>query len=162
MGRKKKDLTGLKFGRLTVIKEVGRTKHGYVLWECECECGTKKDISSATLNSGESTSCGCYWKSLWTKHGQVDSDLYAVWSMMKQRCYNENNKDYKHYGLRGITICDEWRSDFKSFYGWSLNNNYKKGLTIDRKNNDGNYEPSNCRWVTMKVQSKNKRIVKSS
>lgn len=91
------------------------------------------------------------------KHGMRNTRLYRIYNNMKQRCYNENSPDHKNYGARGITICDEWLNDFMNFYNWSINNGYKEGLTIDRINNNGNYEPSNCRWVDRKTQNRNNR-----
>lgn len=90
-------------------------------------------------------------------HGLTRHPLYVSWRSMRQRCLNKNNTAYHNYGGRGITICDEWLNDFVSFYEWALSNGYKKGYTIDRINNDGNYEPSNCRWITVKEQSYNRR-----
>lgn len=90
-------------------------------------------------------------------HGKRNTRLYCIWVSMKQRCYNKNNKDFVKYGSRGIKICDEWLNDFMSFYNWSMENSYKEDLTIDRINNNRNYEPSNCRWTTIKKQSNNRR-----
>ena len=88
-------------------------------------------------------------------HGMRRTKLYRVWCSMKERCNNTNNKSYKHYGLRGIKVCEEWAGDFKCFYDWAIANGYQEGLTIDRINVDGNYEPSNCRWVDVKTQNRN-------
>lgn len=91
------------------------------------------------------------------KHGLRHTRLYGIWLQMKNRCNNEKTARYKDYGARGITVCDEWCNDFKAFYDWSMANGYSDDLTIDRINNDGNYEPSNCRWITIKQQSRNTR-----
>ena len=91
------------------------------------------------------------------KHGLKHTRQYRIWLQMKNRCFNKNTSRYKDYGGRGITVCDEWRNDFKAFYDWSMSNGYSDDLTIDRINNDGDYEPNNCRWVTMKVQNRNSR-----
>ena len=95
-----------------------------------------------------------------TKHGLSSHKLYSIWEAMVQRCSNENNKVFKHYGKRGVNICTDWRINFMSFYNWSIDNGYKKGLTIDRINNDGNYEPNNCRWVKQSIQIRNTRRVR--
>jgi len=91
------------------------------------------------------------------KHGLRNHSLYTVWSHIKSRCYNRMNKDFINYGHRGIHICEEWLNNFENFFYWSINNDYKQGLFIDRKDNNKNYEPSNCRWVTRSVNNNNKR-----
>ena len=114
-----------------------------------------------SLLTKSTLSCGCYNKELVkkvnVKHNMSYSKLYKVWQGMKTRCYNPNFIYYCNYGSRGITICNEWLNDFKSFYDWAIDNGYKEGLTIDRINNDGNYEPSNCRWITRAEQNRNQR-----
>lgn len=156
------DLTGQRFGRLTVIKQAedhicpnGQHK---TQWLCRCECGNEVIILANSLKSGRTTSCGCILK----KHGLRNTRLYYIWRDMKKRCYNPNNKGYKNYGGRGINVCKEWLDDFQNFYNWSIANGYddkaKYGVcTIDRIDVNGNYEPSNCRWVDMKIQSRNRR-----
>lgn len=94
------------------------------------------------------------------KHGLRHDPLYGVWANMKNRCYNKNDPHYERWGGRGITVCKEWKNNFKSFYDWAVANGYRKGLTLDRIDNNGNYEPSNCRWSTIKEQNRNKRNVK--
>lgn len=94
------------------------------------------------------------------KHGLRHDPLYSVWANMKNRCYNKNDPHYERWGGRGITVCKEWRNNFKLFYDWAVANGYRKGLTLDRIDNNGNYEPSNCRWSTIKEQNRNKRNVK--
>ena len=90
------------------------------------------------------------------KHGLASHPLHAVWDRMKRRCYNPRYEHFERYGGRGITVCDEWRDDFKAFYDWAVSNGYENGLTLDRADNDGNYTPDNCRWVTQKEQSNNR------
>lgn len=154
--RKLIDLTGQKFGRLSVIKHLGST-----YCECKCECGNIVNVLTSNLKSGHTKSCGCLNKELSKqrhfKHGKTQSRLYHIYHSIKDRCYNKNYKRYNDYGGRGIAVCDEWQDDFQAFYDWSINNGYKDNLTIDRINNNGNYEPNNCRWVGMKQQQRNKR-----
>lgn len=157
---KLKDLTGQKFGKLTVIKRVENSKWNETRWLCKCECGNETIVNYGKLAYKHTTSCGCYAKELFinnvSKHNLRKTRLYNIWANMKQRCFNKNNKFYNRYGGRGITICNEWENDFKNFYDWSIKNGYKDNLTIDRINNDGNYEPANCRWVDNKTQSNNR------
>lgn len=155
-----KDLTGEKFGRLKVIKYNGSNKNGRALWLCQCDCGNTKTIIASSLLNGLTISCGCYnkehSKEIHSKHKQSYSKLYKVWNAMKTRCYNRNFMYYCNYGGRGIKICDEWK-DFINFYNWAIQNGYKEGLTIDRINNDDDYKPNNCRWITRKQQNNNMR-----
>ena len=162
------DLTGQKFNRLTVIKRVDKPIHlkkNETYWLCLCECGNNTILTSTSLKAGKTKSCGCYHKEKQTIHGKNKHHLYRIWCAMIQRCYNANNKQYHFYGGRGITVCDDWKNNFQAFYDWSYLNGYtdektltgRHKLTIDRVDNDGNYEPSNCRWVTQKEQSNNTR-----
>jgi hypothetical protein len=155
-----KDLTGKKFNRLTVIKRVENNKHGQARWECECDCGNKATVITGELNSGGTKSCGCYFreraKEANTKHDLSRTELYKSWGRMISRCTCTTNSKYKFYGGKGISVCDEWRNDFKTFYDWSMSNNYSKELSIDRIDPIGNYEPNNCRWTNNLVQSINK------
>lgn len=151
-----KDLTGLSFGRLKVLKFFEQ-KGVDNRWLCKCVCGNTKIIYRSNLTSGQSTSCGCYQKEVVTKHGLSKHRLYNIWIDMRKRCFDERFKHYENYGGRGITICDEWNSDFMNFYNWSIENGYDKKLTLDRIDNDGNYTPKNCRWVTRIVQNNNTR-----
>ena len=159
------DLTGKRFGRLTVIKYYGSNKNGKSLWLCKCKCGNNKIVLGNSLVTSLTKSCGCYnkehSKKIHSTHNMSYSKLYKVWQGMKTRCYNPKFIYYNNYGGRGIKICDEWLNDFGKFYDWTINNGYKEGLTIDRINNDGNYEPSNCRWITRAEQNRNQRKSKS-
>ena len=161
---KKIDLTGQRFGRLVVLEEAGKTKRGYITWKCQCDCEKEDNIiiiSGDSLRSGNTKSCGCYSKDkareIHTKHGKERSSVYRTWQHMMQRCYNPNNTSYKNYGGRGIEVCRKW---------WKFKNFYKdmgdkpKGLTLERKDNDDNYKPSNCKWTTQLEQNRNRRSKK--
>lgn len=154
------DLTGKRFGRLVVIERAGYERNA-VTWRCICDCGNEITTTSYRLNSKQTTSCGCYQREqiakMRTKHGERYNKLYAIRISMIERCNNPSCKDYPNYGGRGISVCDEWQGDVKSFCEWARNNGYHEGLSIDRIDPDGNYEPANCRWTSQKAQCNNKR-----
>lgn len=155
-------MIGEKFGRLTVIEQdPTSTIDGKRKWICVCDCGKRVSVIGTHLRNGNTTSCGCYKLDLLrervTKCPNKNPHLYTAWRNMKQRCLNPHHPAFRYYGARGISVCKEWSDDYAAFQGWALNHGYLEGLTIDRINNDGNYEPSNCRWVTMSVQCNNKR-----
>lgn len=158
-----KDLSSMKFGRLSVISRADNSKSGKAMWKCRCDCGNKVIVDGYSLRSGNTKSCGCLQREIVisknTKHGKSKTQLYRVYRHMKERCFSEADKRFPDYGGRGITICDEWlgRDGFQNFYEWSLRNGYANDLSIDRKDVDGNYCPENCRWVNMKVQQNNRR-----
>lgn len=170
MGRKI-NLIGQKFGKLTVIEESSERKNGSVCWICKCDCGkVTKPIRGDQLKDGETKSCGCLKGELLKQknhvHGLFNNAKekpphYAAWTSMKQRCFNPNDKQYKNYGGRGITVCDEWKDDFQTFYDYisKLPHFGEEGYSLDRINNDGNYEPGNVRWATAKEQINNSRTV---
>jgi len=163
---------GQKFGRLTVIKLDHKKeyinpkgiKSKYEYYLCKCDCGNYKLVNKYSLKRKQIISCGCFREKnflhIINKHNLSRTKIYTTWQNMKHRCYNKNFPQYKDYGGRGITICQEWldkENGFMNFYNWALTNGYKEELTIDRIDNNGNYKPSNCRWITQKEQSKNKQ-----
>ena len=173
MGCTRANITGMRFGRLTAIEYVGDREYKcgkkLSMWKCLCSCGKETVVSLSALRTGNTKSCGCRnkeWKKAFSEshitHGDADSRLYHVWEQMRRRCYKKYDRSYKFYGEKGVSVCDEWKNDYSSFMKWSMKNGYnpyaKRGeCTLDRINPFGNYEPSNCRWITMEEQFKNLR-----
>lgn len=157
---KKIDITGQRFGRLTVLSEHPKRYRTSVQWVCRCDCGSETIVVGNKLRNGHTKSCGCLQKERTSKakktHGRTREPLHVLWVGMRSRCNNENHTSYEDYGKRGITVCDEW-SDYENFRKWALQNGYKKGLEIDRIDNDKGYSPENCRWVTRKANMRNTR-----
>lgn len=148
------DITGQKFGRLLVLKYSGG------LWHCQCDCGVIKDIAGHELLSGKTKSCGCLKRERIIKrsttHGKRKTSEYNIWSAMRNRCNNPNDKRYSSYGGRGVSVCQEWNESFEAF-DRDMGPKPSPKHTLDRINNDGNYEPSNCRWATDEQQRNNRR-----
>lgn len=150
------NLEGRVFGKLTVLSFSHKNKRHQRLWECQCDCGNKAFVNSSNLLIGKTRSCGCLPKKK-PIHGFSKTPLSLVLKHLLHRCYNKNNYSYHNYGGRGISVCDEWRFNQASFYKWAIENGYNENLELDRINVNGNYEPSNCRWATIKEQARNRR-----
>lgn len=155
------DMTGQKYGRLTVLQASHKDKRGEWHWLCQCECGKQKTVSGYKLRSGNTKSCGCMQREcldgrLRRTHGMSTSHLYTIWENMKHRCNDPKNIVYRNYGGRGIRVCDEWMNSFDSFAKWAESTGYLDGLSIERVDVNGNYEPSNCKWITKRQQYLNR------
>ena len=157
----RKNIIGKKFGRLRVVEYIGPDSRGRSVMRCTCDCGNQKNAHIGALRSGDAKSCGCITRennaTRAAKHNSSYTKLYKVWRHIKDRCFNENTENYKHYGGRGITMCSEWKDSFIAFQEWALTAGYKEGMSIDRINVDGDYSPDNCRWTTSLEQARNKR-----
>ena len=155
-----RDLQGQRFGRLTVVYRLP-TVNKRTMWLCECDCGNEVSVDAQNLHTGHTQRCGCLHREMLseasTTHGKKDTRLYRIWNHMKTRCYRKSYHAFRHYGGRGIRVCDEWLHDFQAFYDWAMSHGYTDDLSIDRIDTNGNYSPDNCRWVTMAEQNKNKR-----
>lgn len=155
-----KDITGKKYGRLTVVRPAFKDGRGEWHWECLCDCGNYKTVTGNKLRSGNTQSCGCLQKeSRGTgriTHHMTNSRIYTIWLNMKARCFNPKAASYPNYGARGITVCDEWRNSFEEFHRWAEDSGYSDGLSLERKDVNGNYEPSNCSWITPYEQHLNR------
>jgi hypothetical protein len=151
-----------KNSRLSFIKDLGKRKYGdrmrnFGLYKCKC--GNICEVLIRSVNIGCTKSCGCLRRERMTKHGYRHHLLYSVWYDMKSRCYDKNDSRYEDWGGRGIKVCDEWKNDIGIFIRWALSS-WKKGLQIDRRNNDGNYCPENCRFVTRQMSICNTRLLR--
>jgi hypothetical protein len=161
---KKLQLEGQTFGYLIVVS-FSHTHNRNTYWNCQCKCGKTIICCGVSLKHGNTQSCGCFHiersieaniKHGFRRRGDHRNRLYNIWYKMKARCYNENDNRYKYYGKRGIKVCDEWKNDFIAFSTWSLSNGYQDNLEIDRRKNNKDYSPENCRWVTSKTNQNNK------
>lgn len=152
------DLTGQRFGRLTVFKFYEINNDRCATWECSCDCGAKVIVNGTHLRNGNTRSCGCLQSDISASrllvHGMKGTREYNSWRSMMKRCNNPNDKAYNHYGGRGISVCERWRK-FENFYADM--GGRPDGYSLDRINNNGNYEPSNCQWSTQKEQANNRR-----
>lgn len=157
------DLTNRRFNMLTAKERVENSKQGRARWKCLCDCGNYCIVESSKLINETTKSCGCYKKNRIgdksRKHGKTRTKIYETWCHIKQRCFDENDPRYNYYGGRGIKMCDEWKDDFQAFYDFvsMLPHFEEKGYSIDRINNNGNYEPDNVRWATKEIQNNNTR-----
>jgi len=149
-------MIGKHFGYLTVIGHAF-TKNQANYWTCKCKCGNEINVRTVDLNNGHTKSCGCYkiekFHNLITKHNMSKTRLYACYKSMLARCYLKSYHAYHRYGGRGIKVCEEWNGHFDNFANWAITHGYSDNLTLDRINNDQNYCPENCTWVSKEAQS---------
>lgn len=156
------DLTGSRFGRLTATARAPNTSRGQARWLCSCDCGSEKIVRAGHLKSGGVTSCGCYRREFVRSHGHAANgegrtSEYNSWCAMKGRCYNENHRAFQWYGGKGVTVCDRWRGSFENFLN-DMGPKPAPGFTIDRVDSDGDYEPGNCRWLSMSENTRRSRV----
>ena len=151
------DLTEQRFGRLIAMRPVGKTAGGEYIWGCICDCGNKHEVRGSSLRIGKTKSCGCLRKDHARTHGQCGTPEYNSWSMLNQRCRDRNHDAYEYYGERGVSVCKRWIDSFENFIA-DMGPKSSPSHSIDRIDNDGNYEASNCRWSTQSEQMRNQRL----
>ena len=161
---KTNDITGKRYGRLTVVRRWEKLPTGHSKWLCVCDCGNTKIVEDSNLKHSDKISCGCWRKELYIENakwrGESHTPLFQIWQSMINRCTKPNAQNYKYYGGRGIQVCDDWIDPINGYFlfkGWALTNGYEDGLSIERIDYDGNYTPENCKWIPLNEQSKNTR-----
>lgn len=152
------DLTNKRFSNLVVIERAKdqNLSRNHTYWLCKCGCGNTTVVASEHLRNGRIKSCGCWRKTKLVTHGKTKTKLYKVWRGIVDRTSLKSSRSYKNYGALGIKMCEDWRNNFESFHSWAMASGYKQGLSIDRIDPKGNYEPENCRWTDMKTQQNNR------
>lgn len=157
---RKLELSGKTFGRLFVVSEAGRSSNGSVLWNCICNCGNTVQVMSSSMKNSLISSCGCLYaetrKNCNKTHGKSKSREYNAWTAAKQRCYYIKHDYYSEYGGRGITMCDDWKNSFENFYRDM--GDCPEGMSIERIDTNGHYEPKNCKWDSASNQIFNTRM----
>lgn len=155
-------MIGERVGMLSIVREVDKRPGSRAKrYECVCDCGNSTAVDAGNLRKQSTRSCGCIRRSrgaeMMARHGARFHPAYTRWNAMISRCYNENHVGYKNYGARGISVCDQWRSDPVAFVKWAEKSGFDCKLELDRRDNEGNYTPENCRWVTRSVNMRNRR-----